>query len=176
MEQILEPAIYEGVDVDFLFESEKPTFGDLFQICGYDHPKFPASGNFNFGNLAELGFEQVDDYFGITSYEDEGDDVVVWLYPLVDAEPVSHDPGPFSGIRLSYNVLRNPVEKIDSFLKVVTTFAQELPARAFYRLRNAELGTPPDLSVLQADMNRIVEHWQAQGIEPGSSEALRVEY
>src|SRR4028118_116463 len=108
MEALLESAIYEGMDVDCIFGEEKPSFGDLFQICGYDHPQSPASSKFNFGNLAELGFEQVDDYFGITSFEDEGDDVVVWLYPLVDGEDVYHHPGPFSGVRLSYNILCNP--------------------------------------------------------------------
>jgi len=175
MEQLLESAIYEGVDVDFLFKNEQPVFGDLFQICGYDHPKFSPSGKCDFSGLSEFGFEQVDDFFGITSDEDEGGDVIVWLYPLADREVVYHHPGPFSGIRLAFNVLRNTAEQGDFFLRIVEQFAQTLPVKAVYRLRNLELGSPPDLSVVRADINQIVAHWRSENIEPGSSEALQLD-
>lgn len=176
MEQLLESAIYEGVDIDLLFEAEQPGFGDLFQICGYDHPKFPASGKFDFSSLSEFGFEQVDDFFGVTSDEDEGDDVVIWLYPLEKGEVVYHHPGPFSGVRLSFNVLRNTTEQGEFFLRVVEQFVQTLPVKAVYRLRSLELGSSPDLPVVRADINQIVEHWRSEDIEPGSSEALQLDY
>lgn len=176
MEQLLVSAIYEGVVFDLLFEYEQPVFGDLFQICGYDHPKFPGSGKFDFGGLSELGFEQVDDFFGITSNEDEGDDVTIWLYPLVDGEPVYHHSGPFSGVRLSFSILRNTADKGEFFLRVIEQFSQTLPVKVMYRLRNLELGFPPNLSVVRADINQIVEHWRSENIKPGSSEALQLNY
>lgn len=176
MEDILKSALYLNIEVDFVFEEEQeqPTSEDLFTLCGFTYPGFPVSGQFNFGALASLGFEQVDDYFGIPSHEEAGDDVPVWLFPLIDNEPIYHHPGPFSGLRLSYFVLRNSPAKIDFFLKVITDFARELPAKVIYRNRDVELGTPPDVSVLQSDMNQIVEHWRSQGTEPGSKEALRI--
>src|SRR5687768_1500602 len=106
--ELSEEMLYAGVSVDILFGTHRPTFGDLFLICGQDHPRFPPSGRFAFDQLADLQFEQVDDYFGVPSLTDDGDDVVVWLYPLVAGEVVDHHPGPFDGIRLDYNVLRNP--------------------------------------------------------------------
>lgn len=176
MDLLLESALCEGVMIDLLFGDDRPIFGDVFEICGYSHPKFPASGKFHFSNLAGLGFEQVDDFFGITSDEEQGDDVAVWLYPLLDGEPVYHHSDPMSGVRLSYNILRNPVEKGEFFLQAVRKFVQELHASAVYRLRNLELGNPPDLSVVQSDMGQIVEYWREEGVEPGSSEALQIDY
>src|SRR5688572_28318969 len=103
MESILANAVYTGVMIDFIFENENPTLGDLFLICGYPHPNFPPSGNFAFEELSDLNFSQVDDYFGLRNMKREGDDVIIWLYPLIGDRDVYHHPGPFTGLRMSYN-------------------------------------------------------------------------
>jgi hypothetical protein len=176
MENILESATYVGVTIDFIFENEKPMFGDLFLICGYSHPNFPPSGNLGFGKLSSLNFSQVDDYFGLRNMKREGDDVIIWLYPLIGDKDVYHHPGPFTGLRLSYDVLRNPIRYISIFLKVVTLFAQHLDVKVIYRLRHLNLGQPPDMTLVEEDINQIVKFWQRKNIKPGSKAALRITY
>lgn len=175
MADLPEDLLYQGASIDISFAPSRPTFGDLFLICGDKHPKFPPSGKFAFDSLADLQFEQVDDYFGIRSLNDEGDDVPIWLYPLVDGEPVFHHRGPFDGVRLDYNILRNPARRAEHYLKCVLAFAG-FGAGIRYRNRDADLGSPPDLSGVRADIDAVVQHWAAQGIEVGSSEALELDF
>ena len=54
------------------------------------------------------------------------------LFPLVNGEIVHHHPGPFDGIRLGYNVLRNPIEQSEHFLKAIKRFSDMLPVRVLY--------------------------------------------
>jgi len=168
----MDPAFDTSVSVDFLFRGEKPTFADLHMIRGWEIEEFPPSGRFKFEQLADFGFDQVDDYYGITSFEDIGDDVVVWLYPLIDNDAVYHDPGPYTGLRLDYSVLRNPVEKNSLFLSIVNSFATVLETDVIYE--NSNLGNPPKLEGLAADMQAIVDYWKAKGVEVGSQSALRI--
>jgi hypothetical protein len=175
MADLPEDLLYEGASIDISFAPSRPMFGDLFLICGDKHPKFPPSGKFAFDSLAELQFEQVDDYFGIRSVNDEGTDVPIWLFPLVDGEPVDHHPGPFDGIRLDYNILRNPVRRADHYLKCVAAFSS-FGASVLYRNRDVELGVPPELSGVRADIDAVVKHWAEQGIEVGSNEALELDF
>jgi hypothetical protein len=170
-----EGAETEGIAIDFCFEGAQPAFGDLFQIGGDSHPAFPPSGRFNFQALARFGFEQVDDYYGIKSSEQEGADVVVWLYPLVGGDEVCHHHGPYDGVRLAFNILRNSPRCAREFTEVVSTFAQTLPARIRYPLRDLDLGNPPDLSPIEKDIERVTRFWRSQGIEPGSVAALEVD-
>jgi hypothetical protein len=174
MAALPEEMLYEGVSVDVAFGDPRPGFGDLYLICGCSHLRFPPSGSFGFDGLEDLHFDQVDDFFGVRSLTDDGDDVVIWLYPLVAGEPVHHHPGPFDGLRLDYNVLRNPAERADQFLRCVERFAA-LGKAVTYRSRGVELGRPPDLSVVRADIGAVVQHWAAVGIAVGSDEALEVE-
>lgn len=167
--------MFQGVSVDIAFAEPKPSFGDLFCVCGDTHPRFPPTGNFEFQRLKDLQFEQVDDYFGVRSLTDEGDDVPIWLYPLVSGETVYHHPGPFDGVRLSYNVLRNPERRIAHFLKCVQEFAK-LGAGVDYHTRGLPLGLSPDLSIVRADMEAVVRHWAAEGIEVGSPDSLAVDF
>lgn len=166
--------LYQGVSIDISFAASRPAFGDLFLICGDKHPKFPPSGKFAFDSLAELQFEQVDDYFGIRSLNDEGDDVPIWLYPLIKGEPVFHHPGPFDGVRLAYNILRNPARHAEHYLNCVAEFAV-FGVGIRYRNRETDLGSPPNLSVVRADIDAVVRHWAAEGIEVGSSQALEMD-
>jgi hypothetical protein len=82
--------------VDLKFDVEKPSFGDVYLLCGDQHPRFPSTGVFGFEELTDLGIEQVDDYFAICA---DGDPVV-WFFPLVKGNVVEHHPGPFDGIRI----------------------------------------------------------------------------
>lgn len=175
MAALPEGLLYQGASIDISFAPARPVFGDLFLICGDKHPKFPPSGKFAFDSLADLQFEQVDDYFGIRSLNDEGDDVPIWLYPLVNGEPVYHHAGPFDGVRLDYSILRNPVRRAEHYLKCVAAFAH-FGAATRYRSREVNLGSPPDLSGVRADIEAVVEHWASQGIEVGSTEALELDF
>jgi hypothetical protein len=83
--------------VDLLFTEVKPCFGDVFLLCGFANPNFPPSGNYGFAELADLGIEQVDDYFALCV---DGDPAV-WIFPLVQGQVVEHHPGPFDGLRLA---------------------------------------------------------------------------
>jgi len=170
-----EGAESEGIAVDLYFEGEKPAFGDLCQICGDSHPGFPPSGRFNFKALAPYGFEQLDDYYGIKSSTKEGAEVVVWLFPLVGGEEVCHHHGPYDGVRLAFNILCNSPRRASDFTKAVSTFAQVLKTRNFYPLRGLDLGNPPDLGVIEQDIEKVIQFWKSQGIEPGSEAAMEIE-
>lgn len=167
--------LYEGVSVDIAFGEPRPSFGDLFLICGDTHPNCPPSRGNAFESLADLEFERVDDFFGVRSTSDEGDDVPIWLYPLVDGVPVYHHPGPFDGVRLDYNILRNPARRAEHYLKSIERFAA-FGTSVFYRCRDIELGIPPNLAQLRADIGTVSRHWAAEGIVVGSSEALEMDF
>lgn len=167
--------LYQGVSVDIAFADPRPSFGDLFRVCGDTHPRFPPTGEFGFERLAELQFEQVDDYFGVRSLTDEGTDVPVWLFPLVDGKVVDHHPGPFDGVRLEYSVLRNPACRADHFLRCVEEFAA-VGSGVMYRSRGVPLGSPPDLSAVRADIAAVVSHWAVGGIAVGSDDALALDF
>lgn len=175
-EQTLESAILHGIRIRLSFTDEKPTFVDLFLIRGFPHPHFPPTGRFSFAALEHLGFDQVDDYFGIPAYEEDGDDVKVWLFPLIKGKSVYHHQGPFDGLELSYDALRNPPQNAELFLEVVSDFARHLPAQVHYSLRDLRLENPPDLTVVRNDIAHLVAYWREQNIEPGSNEALLVSF
>lgn len=175
MDHLPDVLLYDGASIDIEFGESKPTFGDLYLICGDRHPSFPPTGKFNFDSLSDLQFEQVDDYFGVRGLDDEGDDVPIWLYPLLSGKPVHHHPGPFDGLRLNYNILRNPVRRADHYFNCVSEFAT-FGAGTVDRCRNRELGSPPDLSDVRADVDAAVRHWASQGIEVGAPEALEIDF
>ena len=100
----------------------------------------------------------------------EGDDVAVWLFPLVDGVIVHHHPGPFDGIRLGYNVLRNPIERSEHFIMSVKTLSERLPAKMVYR------GWLGGLEQIKKDIQAIESSWRDEGIEVGTQEALAVDY
>ena len=173
MTELSSETMREGVMVDILFDEPGPRFGDLFTICGRTHPDFPPEDPGRFDGVADLGFDQVDDYFGIRAATDEGDDVALWLYPLVGDEMVYHHAGPYTGVRLDYGVLRNPIRRVDHLLKAVRGFASgPSVARVVYVDRGIDLGLPPDLEQLRQDIDTIVAHWKSKGIEVGSDDAL----
>jgi pentapeptide repeat protein len=82
--------------IDLMFTDVKPCFGDVFLLCGFENPGFPPSGDYGFAELADLGIEQVDDYFALCV---DGDPAI-WVFPLVRGQVVEHHPGPYDGLRL----------------------------------------------------------------------------
>ena len=165
MEDVTEEEMYEGLTIDFQFNGEKPLFGDLFEICGYVNPNFPPTGNFSFSKFGDLQFSQVEDYFGVGSLTDEGEDVVVWLYPLVNNKVVDHNPGPFDGIRLEYNVLRNPIHRAEHFIKICRTFEIDL---------NVTLSR--SIEEVKIRIQERTDYWKNKNIEPGSEKAMEIDY
>ena len=109
MDEITEQECYEGVEVDLIFDGRGPMFGDLFTICGFENPNFPPSREFPFEKFEDLQYSQVDDYFGVETLSDEGDDIAVWLYPLVNGQIVDHHPGPTF-------LVQHPLIKCPSYL------------------------------------------------------------
>jgi hypothetical protein len=168
---------HESLSVDLICDTFQPSFGQLFHMLrGFSHPLFPPD-TMDFEAIDDLEFDQVDDYWGIRNENREvGDDVIVWLFPLVNGIDVYHHHGPFDGLRLSYVVLRNSLDHLPIYLNAITRLTSAFAAKPFYRIRQLDLGSPPDLQIVQADALKIVEYWRKKGIEPGSDDALLLNY
>jgi hypothetical protein len=164
MSKIIEQEFYESVAVDLMFNDRGPMFGDLFKICGYENPNFPPSGDFPFDKLKNLQFSQVDDYFGVETQSYEGTNVSVWLYPLIDGHVVEHNPGPFDGIRISYNVLYHPIRRSQHYFTVLEELNKQLPVTMNVSIDD-----------VKKKVAQINEYWLEKGITPGSSEALEID-
>ena len=170
MTRIPETTLYKGIQVDLLFGDVRPAFGDLFAICGYENPNFPPTGTLKFDQFEDLQFSQIDDHFGVRTLSGEGDDVALWLFPLVGGEVVDHHRGPFDGVRLTYNVLRNPIERSQHFIRTVSELSANLPVTLEYG------GVPGTIEQIRDDIQGIAQHWAGQDITVGSAEALQIDY
>jgi hypothetical protein len=168
-EDILRAAMYEGISIDLVFEGYDANLDDLILI--QDEWRASFEDDDAFADLETLDFDQADDFWAF--YEDIGD-VVVWLYPLVDGAEVYHHTGPYTGFRLAYDILGNPIRAIDRFLLIITWFAREFPVKVTYPLRSLVLGNPPNLTILATDIQQVVEYWRSKGIEPGSTAARQM--
>lgn len=175
MSDLSESVLHEGIAVDLIFRGTRPEFGDLFTICGFDNPNFPPKSTM-FAALGGLDFEQVDDYFGIKSESEDGDDVAVWLFPLLDGEEVCHEPGPFDGVRLTFNVLRHPAMRAARFVDVVGQMASHLAVQVSINSRNVPVEPSSLAAQLHEDIRRIQDYWRQQGFECGSDAALAIEW
>lgn len=175
MATLSEEMLIAGVSIEVYFERNRPTFGDLFRLCGESHPRFPPSGNFHFESLEDLHFSQVDDYFGVRSLGEEGDDVAIWLYPILHGKPVHHCPGPFEAVRIEFCVLRNPVRHAAHFLQCIERISA-FGSSVNYRSRDISLAQPPHLGRVKEDIDAIVAHWANQGILVGSDAALEIDF
>lgn len=166
--------VNESVRIDLVFRADRPTFGDLYTICGREHPSFPPQTE-RFAALADLGFDQIDDYFGIRPRTDDGDDVAVWLYPVIDGEIVEHSPGPFYRLRLSFDVLRNSPARAARFLDVAERLSTALPVDLDYRGTAPAAKAEDAIERLAADIRALQRHWQSKGLHCGSAEAQQHE-
>ena len=156
----------QEIIIDFNFNTEKPSFGDLFKIAGFENPDFPSNNN-RFLNLKYLGIEQVDDYFGIRNNSGKGADVILWLFPLVKDEEVFHHHGPYDGLRLRYDILRNSIDKVQTVENVFTAFANQLETTISFDNEPID-----NFSSVKSGIDLKIKYWHDKGIEPGSDEAL----
>ncbi|MEM9382828.1 MAG: hypothetical protein AAGB93_22940 [Planctomycetota bacterium] len=117
MDGLPEYAFHEGLSVDLLFRGARPEFGDLFSVRGFEHPDFPAKTSL-FPPFADLGFDQVDDYFGIRNTSDGGRRRGVALSPLIDGNEHCHHRGPYGDARLSSCVLDHAPWQVTTALEV----------------------------------------------------------
>ncbi|NIG53509.1 hypothetical protein [Chitinophaga sp. Cy-1792] len=155
--------------IDFRFTKAKPGFGDLFLITGEAHPKF-SPRNTAFEKLAPLGFEQLDDFFGILNTEEGGDDVIVWLFPMQNGEEVFHNSGPFDAIRLSYSALRNTPESIATLEECFNTINASLDTEILF-----DGNTVKSFDAIKKKADEIVAHWRENNVEPGSDASLLID-
>jgi hypothetical protein len=169
--QNLETLVFEGINIDFKFNSDKPTFGDLFLIVGYENPNFPPNSK-EFENLQNLGFDQVDDYFGIRNTSDIGDDVKIWMFPIINGEEVYHNEGPFDAIRLNYVIVRNDKETEVLFEKAFNSITTNLNVSPTVN------GQPIDnYDNIKKIINEAIQYCRQElKVEPGSDEALQLEW
>ena len=169
--QDLETLAFEGISIDFKFNSDKPTFGDLFLIVGYENPNFPPNSK-EFEKLQDLGFDQVDDYFGIRNTSDTGDDVKIWMFPIINNEEVYHNEGPFDAIRLNFVIIRNDIETADLFEKTFNSLTNNLNVTPVFN------GRPIDnFDNVKKIVNETIQYCRQElKVEPGSDEALQLEW
>ncbi|MEM6957526.1 MAG: hypothetical protein AAF645_17670 [Myxococcota bacterium] len=166
-----EHVLYEGIFVEFAFPELGPAIGDLLAMTGELPGRAPCTGRADWGQLVGLDFQQADDYFAIPS--DTGD-WAIWLYPVVEGNVVHHQTGPFDALQLHYNILRNKVAVADMFRHCIAEFSEILGRSATYL--GVPLGTVPDFSSLNSDIDGVIAYWRGEGIEPGSNAALSVDY
>ncbi|SFB81771.1 hypothetical protein [Streptomyces aidingensis] len=140
--------------VDVLFtKAQRPRFGDLFLICGYENPNFPPRDP-RWASLGDLQFEQVDDYFAVRVY---GDEPVIWLYPLVAGAEVHHHPGPFDGLRLTYVPELHSEERAAHFAHAVDGFSRSGAAEVRWGRAAEPVGPPVDTVALTTRVRRFVD-------------------
>jgi|SaaInl3SG_22_DNA_1037383.scaffolds.fasta_scaffold61245_1 hypothetical protein len=169
--QDLETLAFEGISIDFKFNLDKPTLADLFLIVGYENPNFPPTSR-DFENLQNLGFDQIDDYFGIRNTSDIGDDVKIWLFPIVNGKEVYHNEGPFDAIRLNYIIVRNDEQTEVLFEKAfdsITTNLNVTPTLNGQPIDNYD-------NIKKTIKDAIQYCKQELKVEPGSDEALQLDW
>lgn len=167
----LEELAFEGVSIDFRFKNDKPKFGDLILICGYDNPSFPPNSK-EFEKLSEIGFEQVDDYFGIKNQTENGDDVLVWLFPIINNEEVFHNEGPFDAIRVNYVVVKNEKKNTKLIENIFKSFKENLDVDIYFE--NVQID---DFSAVNNKLTDVIEYCEKElNVEPGSEKAMELEW
>lgn len=169
----IETLAFEGINVYFNFLENKPKFGDVFLITGFEHPKFKPTIN-DFESLSEFEFDQVDDFFGIPNETEIGDDVKIWLFPTIKGDEVFHHEGPFDGIKITYDVLRNPEEVEILFKSVFNKIVSEISLPIEIVFENETITSFNDL---QPIIDKVKEHCKTKlNVTPGSSDALQLDY
>ncbi|WP_405415278.1 hypothetical protein [Maribacter sp. Asnod1-A12] len=167
----LETLAFNGISIDFEFNSDKPTFGDLFLIVGFDNPNFIAKSR-AFEKLNELGFEQTDDFFGIKNDMGNGSDVKIWLFPVINGEEVYNKNGPFDAIRVSYDVLRNNKKTADLFEHTFNSIISNLNVTPTFKGKRIE-----NFEKTRELINKTIKYCEEElKVEPGSDKALLLDW
>lgn len=167
----LESFAFDGISVDFQFNSSKPIFGDLFLIVGFENPNFPPE-NKEFEKLQHLGFDQVDDYFGIKNKTENGDDVKLWLSPVINQKEVYHNEGPFDAIRLRYGIVRNTPDVAELFEKTFKVILSNLDVTP--TINGKPVG---DFNEIKQKIDETIQYCRQElKVEPGSDKALQLDW
>lgn len=167
----LETLAFEGINIDFQFNSYKPTFGDLFLIVGFENPKFIPK-NREFEKLNKLGFEQTDDYFGIRNQTEIGSDIEIWLFPIISGKEVYHENGPFDAIRISYSVVVNEENTAEIFENIFNAIMKNLDVTPTFEGKRIE-----NYEEIQELITKTIQYCKRElKVEPGSEEALELEW
>ncbi|MEM8764675.1 MAG: hypothetical protein AAGD88_12725 [Bacteroidota bacterium] len=167
----LEVLAHDGINIDFEFNSDKPTFGDLFLIVGFEHPSFLPNSR-EFEKLTVFEFEQVDDYFGIKNETDNGTDVKIWLFPIIHGEEVYHHNGPFDAIRITYVVLRNNPKTAELYKKIFNSINSNLDVTPTFEGKRIE-----SFEEVNEIITKTIQYCKEElNVEHGSDEALLLDW
>ncbi|MEM8901239.1 MAG: hypothetical protein AAGC85_24220, partial [Bacteroidota bacterium] len=167
----LEELAFEGLKVDFQFNSTKPTFGDLFLIVGLENPNFPPNSR-EFEQLSNLGFKQTDDYFSISNSTDPENHQEVWLFPVVNEEEAFHHPGPFDAVRLNYSIVWNQPETEKIFKEAYSAIINSLDVTP--KIGGKSIKSYAEISSI---IEKTITYCRVElKVEPGSKEALELEW
>ena len=64
---------------------------------------------------------------------DFGDDNILWIIPLIKKTEVWHNPGPYDGLRFTYDILRNREENKEIYLNCLEKFINLFSVSVSYR-------------------------------------------
>ncbi|WCO01558.1 hypothetical protein [Psychroserpens ponticola] len=161
----------KGIYIEFIFKSNKPTFGELFLITGSEDPKFPAQ-NRQFEKLNNLGFSFIDyAYYGIKNENKIGDGVTIWLFPMKNGNTEYDDyDAPFDSMLMEYTVLSNTEKSSYVVKKVFFAFKDNIDVKIVFEGKEVN-----DYKIIENRINDIIEVCRTElKVEPGSEEALRL--
>jgi hypothetical protein len=164
-----------GDEIEILFEFEKKASNseDLLERSQIDDETEKGLCELTCPRRARLGFEQIDDYYGIPATSENGDDVIVWLFPVVAGEVVTHSEGPFDGVRLVFNVLRNTPENSILFLRCFSHFFN-ISKSINYNGNDISKQKSDAIRTVEFDISEITSYWKNKGIIVGSEKALLI--
>ena len=161
----------EEINIEFVFNSDKPTFGELYLITGSEDTKFPAI-NRQFEKLNSLGITFIDGaYYGIKNENKIGDGVTLWLFPMKGGKVEYTDiDAPFDSILMEYTVLSNKKKSAELVKNVFFAFKDNLDVKILFEGKEIN-----DFDLVENRINNIIELCNTElNIEPGSDEALKL--
>jgi len=160
-----------GINIEFIFNSNKPTFGDLYLITGSEDTKFPPK-NRQFEKLNSLEIEFIDGaYYGIKNENKIGDGVTLWLFPMKNGKVEYTDiDAPFDSILMEYTVLSNKEKSAELVKKVFFAFKDNLDVKILFEGKEVN-----DYGIIETRINDIIQLCKTElKVEPGSDEALKI--
>ena len=161
----------EEINIEFIFNSNKPTFGELYLITGSEDTKSPAK-NRQFEKLNSLGISFIDGaYYGIKNENKIGDGVTLWLFPMKGGKVDYVDfNAPFDSIFMEYTVLSNKEKSAELVKKVFLAFKDNLDVKILFEGKEIN-----DFELVENRINNIIELCRTElKVEPGSDEALKI--
>lgn len=161
--------MYQGITVDLFFNDQKAMFGDLLKICGWSPGDWDTGLAITPEQCVQLNIEQVDDFYGVTKWhngETGAHDIIVFLAPgRMGLRECYSDPGPFDYLSLHFNVLRNKLEHSAIFFFILESLCEILP-----------VSTRKDIDYVKEKTKQLQNEWLKLGIEPGSHDAMLIDY